>query len=275
MKLGCALISFNRPHYFSQVVDSLEQQTQLDDTDFHLFLDGSINKFSKVRHSKDNLIRESEATFDNSNLPNKTKHVRKENVGNGIQQFEAVEFMSRNYDYFMIIEDDIVLSKHYLRLIRLLIPEIKGDVFSANLNSRRLCDKKDIQKHLRDYTYSNTHWFAECWSAKQWEKVKPDYLKYYRHIKSCDYSRRPHGNIRRLFKRNKLNIPQTSQDAGKDFALFRNKMRRITTMVNRGFYIGSQGMHFRPQVYDGFGFGKMKPYEFESDARMRGFKYGL
>mgnify|MGYP003152114070 FL=1 len=39
-----ALLSFNRPHYLQQVVDSIKKQTY-DDYEIYLFQDGAINKY--------------------------------------------------------------------------------------------------------------------------------------------------------------------------------------------------------------------------------------
>lgn len=45
-KIGIGLISFNRPNYFKQTLESLEKQENLKNYDFHLFQDGQVNKFS-------------------------------------------------------------------------------------------------------------------------------------------------------------------------------------------------------------------------------------
>lgn len=270
-KIGVALIAFSRPFYFKRVVESLEKQTQLHNTHFHIFSDGSRNKFSRMGQAPQSKIDEVRKIFDDSNLPYKHNHHRENNIGNAINQFEAVEYMSERYDYFLVVEDDIVLSKHYLQLARMLMPMINGDVFSINLNSRRLCEKEDIEENLDKLTHENTHWFAEIWSSEQWRRVRPEFLRYYEFVKDCDYRRRPHQRIKKFFHDNGHRITQTSQDAGKDFALKMSGMKRLTTVVNRGFYIGRKGMHFTPDKYRDYGFDDMKPYEFESDSQIKSF----
>lgn len=269
-KLGVALIAFNRPDYFTKLIKSLEAQTD-QGVEYHLFSDGAINKFSKVRHAHDGDIRAVRELFEQSKLPTKTAHNRIENIGNGINQFEAVEYMSSKYDNFLVVEDDIILSKHYIELARKVIPLIKDDIFSINLGSIRFCKKSETKKNLNKLVNEHTHWFAEIWSAKQWDKVRPHFIKYYEHINSRDYTRRPHKEIRNFFAANGYPIPQTSQDAGKDFALKKSGMKRLTAAVNRGFYIGRKGMHFTPDKYKQYGFGDMKPYEFASDAKIKRF----
>jgi hypothetical protein len=272
-KLGVGLIAFNRPHYFRETIKSLNKQTHLADTDFHLFQDGRLNKFSKKLHADRIVVAKSLDLFRRAKLPNKTEHIQKQNVGNGINQFMAVEHLASKYDYFLIIEDDVVLSPHYLRLIRLMISQFMGidDVFSVSLSFKRKCEKSEIGENLDKVAYLHEHWWAECWSAAKWKTCRKHFLTYYQFIQNCDYQLRPHDKIRRMFHSQGFMVPQTSQDAGKDFMLFKTGMHRLNTVVNRGFYIGEQGMHFRASTYKRMGFGEMKPYIHEEDAKLDSF----
>jgi hypothetical protein len=268
LKLGIGLISYDRPHYFKQVIESLEKQTYLQNTDFHLFQDGAKNKFSGRCGAYRRNIKSCIDVFTNSKLPNKGYHINKLNVGNAINQFEAVEYLSKKYDYFMIIEDDVILSTNYLRMIRILIEQYlleDNNIFSLGLSFTRLCKLQDINQNLNKVKLQNMHWWAECWRSKNWLKIKPYFIQYYNLVKAVDYMRRDPFIIKRFFHSHGFNIPQTSQDAGKDFALFKTGLKRLTTVVNRGFYIGEVGMHFRPQTYKRFRLGEQKPFEFESD----------
>lgn len=267
---GVALIAFNRPHYFKKLIKSLEQQTV--EAEYHLFQDGAANKFSHALKSSPDLLNRVTEIFNNSRLKKKAQHCHEMNVGNAINQFEAVEFMSKHYDRFLVVEDDVILSKHYIELVNTLADQyLKDDVFSVSLNFKRMCPKREIEQNLNKVGYISLHWWAEMWSSKQWLKVRDYFLEYYQLVKNCDYSKRPASKIKHLFHSNGLMIPQTSQDAGKDYALHKAGMKRINTIVNRGFYIGEKGMHFSPHLYDKMGYKNQKPYEFESDARINAF----
>lgn len=267
---GVSLIAFNRPRYFKKLIKSLEQQTQ--DAEYHLFQDGAVNKFSHNLKSDPKLLNEVRGIFEKSSLKHKTKHIHDMNVGNAINQFEAVEFMSKNYDRFLVIEDDVILSKHYIKLVNILADQyLKDNVFSVSLNFKRMCPRREIEKNLNKAGYISLHWWAEMWSSKQWLKVKDYFLEYYELVKNVDYSKRPASKIKHLFHSNGLMIPQTSQDAGKDYALHKAGMKRVNTIVNRGFYIGEQGMHFSPYLYKKMGYPNQKPYEFESDEQLKEF----
>jgi hypothetical protein len=280
MTLGIGLISFNRSQYFKQTIKSLESQVDAGEVDYHLFQDGAVNKFSHALKSKPELIEQSVRVFDRANLTRKVKHISEMNIGNAINQFRAVEFMSQYYDYFLIIEDDVILSKYYLKLIRVMIDQFmsESDVFSVALNFKRMCDKNEIDKNLNKAGYDlhfqgakSLHWWAECWSSDKWKIARPYFLEYLEFVKNCDYTKRSRKEILRFFHSKGHHVPQSSQDAGKDYALKRAGLKRVNTIVNRGFYIGQRGLHFNPRLYNKMGYSEQKPYEFESDVKLDSF----
>jgi hypothetical protein len=273
MKLGTAIISFNRPQYLEQTLKSLEKQTDKLPVKYHLFQDGAVNKFSHKLRSEPYLLKSCVNLFNNAKLEHKKTHIQEMNVGNGINQFQAVEYMANNYEYFLIVEDDVILGKDYLKLIRVMIDQFmkREEVFSVSLNFKRMCNKKFIEQNLNKAGYISLHWWAECWSSKKWQKVKPYFMQYYEYIKNIDYVNRPAKEIVKSFHKHGLMIPQSSQDAGKDYALHRAKMKRINTIVNRAYYIGEKGLHFSVNKYKQMGYKEQVPYEFESDSQLEKF----
>ena len=265
MKLGIGLIAFNRPEYFKQVVRSLEKQ-DLKDVDFYLFLDGQVNPFSGRIACRKIDLQKCELIYSSSKLPNKKYSINKENVGNAINQFEAIEYLSDNYEHFLIVEDDAVLGKDYLKLIRLMIKQLKrNDIFSYSCSFRRSCNSEDIDKNLNKVIIDSQHWFAECYYSMQWKKARPYFIEYFNLVKNLDYRQRPFRKIKEFFAGNGYPTPHTSQDAGRDYALFRAGLKRMTTVVNRGFYIGEKGMHFNPRLYEKYKFAEQIPYEFKNE----------
>lgn len=273
-KLGVGIIGFDRYRYFKKMIASLEAQTNLDNIDCHLFLEGSVNKFSGRLAAAQTVLDKTKAIFTNSKLPNKTVHEQKYHVGTAVNQFEAVEFLSSNYEYFLVIEDDVILSPAYIQLMRVAMGQYlpHNDVFSISLGFIRNCKPAQINKSLDKLIYKNTHWWAEGWYSPNWEKIRKHFLLYYQFVQNCDYKERPADKITRMFNSYDFHIPQTSQDAGKDFALHRTGMRRIVTMVNRGFSIGERGTHFRPGSYKRMGLAQQKPFTFASDSKLQEFK---
>lgn len=271
--IGVGLIVFDRPLYFKKLLDSLEKQTDLN-CDFHMFQDGVKNKFSGRICGSEHLVNKATDYFYKAKLPNKTLHKKVSNFGNAINQFEAIEYMADNYEYFLMLEEDVVLSPYYIRLIKTLIPKLNNKVFSAGLNFKRMCKLAHIKKNMDKLLISNDkighsiHWWGELYSTKNWKKVRKDFLDYYKFVNNVDYKLRSTEKIREFFKDNKFPIIHTSQDAGRDYALFKNKMIRLNTVVNRGISIGEYGMHFRPVTFKAAGFDNQLPYIHEQDKTL-------
>lgn len=271
--IGVSIISFNRPYYLRRTLASLEQQTHLEGLDFHLFQDGAVNKFSGERHATSKNIAASVAAFDDADLPRKTAHIHEENVGTGINQFSALEYMVSNYEYIVMLENDVILSPHWMRLTRVLFEQIKdrGDIFSFSLGFRRWCPEEEITQNLNKVRYGNPHWWGEAIVSERWARARPHFLEYYELIKDIDYRLRDNVAIWKLYEDKGWRRAATSQDGGREMAVWAAGMRRVCAVVNRGVSIGAMGVHFRPWEFWEMGFDDQEPYIFEEDANLEAF----
>lgn len=274
-RVGVGIISFDRPGKLGNMLKSLEAQTCLESTDFHLFQDGAVCRFTGHSMAHSARIAESVQVFRDANLPNKYEHVRSKNVGIGINQFEAFELLAENYDRFTVVEDDVVLSPHWFRLSRLLFEWFKDDfkVFSFGPGFRRMCKKEEIEDRLDEIIAGVTpHWWCESVYSDRWKKIQPVFMEYYDLIRNGAYRNRPHGKIRELYKKHGWTQTATSQDGGKDMSVFASGMKRACMIVNRGLSDGYPGIHTRRGWFQEQGFAKQKPYVFDSDALIEEFK---
>lgn len=273
-KLGVGIISFDRPKYFSRLMESLTGNSHLENTDFHLFQDGVHNRFNASKLGELSNIVKCIDLFNNSSLSKKSTHIKKDNVGIAVNQFEAYETLTANYEYVLILEDDVVLSPYFLRLIRVLIDQFKNEdkVFSISLNFRRACEKKDIASRLDEVFVGREHWWAECFAAKKWQIIRPTFMKYYELVKDVPYYQRPRDKILELFHSMGFMTKVDSQDAAKEASVIHAGMLRVNSTVNRGFYIGKEGVHFRPAIFNKLGFADQEPYIFEEDKTIKEFK---
>jgi len=272
-EIGIGVISFNRPDCLRKLLRSLEEQTCLDGAEFHLWQDGAVNAFSKVVWADPVDIVHSISAFQAAKLPSKYSHIQKENVGTGIHQFTAMEYMTRRYECVAILEADIILSPHWLRLVRVLLDQVKEreDIFSFSLGFRKLCPKDEAEQNLDKLVYGTPHWWGEALVSERWSRARPHFLDYYELIRHCDYRHRPHAAITELYRRKEWTQDATSQDGGKDMAAWAAGMRRVVTVVNRGISTGAQGVHFRPQQFQQMGFDQQEPYSYDKDATLDRF----
>jgi len=274
-RIGVGLIAFNRPGYFRRLLASLERQAEPENVDYHLFLDGAVNRFSGRQVADQRDVDKTRAAFKRADLLNKQEHIQRQNVGVGINQFEAVEWMADHYDHIALVEDDVVLTPYWLRLIRVLFGEMaeRPDVFGFNVGFIRCCRKTDSESLLDDMIYGKPHWWAECFTADNWRRIRPHFMEYYALIDGLDYGTRRADEIWALYKEKGWPHTATSQDGGKDMSVFAAGMTRAVCVVNRGLYIGRHGVHFTSEEYERDGYLYQTPYVFEADAIREAFNW--
>ncbi len=272
-KIGVGIISWNRPHYLKKLIASLEKNV-LNDFEFHLFQDGHICKFTGDEKTQESLIKESIKLFEKSSLPVKKTHLQKENVSIAINQFEATRFLMKNYEQFIFIENDVVVSKNFLGLMRRVLVQFENDERVACISPgfRRKCYEEDVDFFANGLMFTDGHFWAEaCWS-KKWKLIEDEFIAYYDIVRRRPYSQRDDAQIKALFKRFGIKRGATSQDNGKDWAILKSGMRRVRFVVNRATGIGDYGVHSTPAKMKKMGDGHNPIYEFKGEVELESFK---
>ncbi len=272
-KVGVGIISWNRPEYLGKLIKSLETNA-LDDLEFHLFQDGHICKFTGTEKTKESLIRESVKVFEKSNLPDKKLHMQKKNVSVAINQFEAMRFLMTNYEQFIFLENDIVVSKNFFGLMKRILTQFEDDdqVACVSPGFRRKCYAEDVDYFANKLMLADGHFWAEaCWSRK-WKLVEDEFMAYYDIVQRRPYNLRDEAQIKALFARSGIKKATTSQDNGKDWAILKSGMRRARFIVNRATGIGDYGVHSTPAKMKKMGDGHNTIYEFEGEVGFGSFE---
>ena len=91
-------------------------------------------------------------------------------------------------------------------------------------------------------------------------------------VRSCDYQRRPHGEIREFYREHGWPSTATSQDGGREMAFWRAGYRHISMVVNRAKCIGAHGVHQNPSLFSGMGYDNIKLANFATDERIARFR---
>ena len=276
--IGIGIVSFDRPQYLTQLLESLVQQVDAPTIDWHLFQDRAVNKFSDRVVGDNALVQESVKAFFQARLPGaKEAHVRAANVGIGINQFEAYEFMCHRYERIVMLEDDVVLSPYWARLLPALFDELEQhpDVFGFTTGFRRWCKREEVEQWLPQVALGSPHWWMIGFTPDRWERVRPHFWRYYDLIRERDYGKLPHNKIVALFDEIGWTSKASSQDGGKDMAVHLAGMHRVRTTVNRGIGIGREGVHFNTGLFEKMGFDDQEPYVFESDRTREQFEWVL
>jgi len=273
MKLGIGIISFNRPNYLKQLINSLEKN-DLTDTYFHLFQDGFICKFTNKEVADPKDISESIKVFHDSKLPNKNFHIRNKNVSVAINQFEAMQTLRKKYRYFIFLENDVVVSPNFIIVMKKLLEQFEKDKRIACISPsfKLYCKSDKVKENLNRLIFKRGHfWIEGCW-AEKWKIIEKEYLPYYNLVKDQPYKKRDEGAIKDLFKSSGIEMITTSQDQGKDWAITKSGMRRIKLIVNRATGIGDYGIHSTPDKLKLTKDGHNKIYSFNEELDIKEFK---
>ena len=272
--IGVAIISFNRPYYLRRLLKTLEKQTS-QKASYMLFQDGAVNKFSGRRYANNESVDACIKLFKRAKLPNKQLHIRKENVGVSNNIKAALDFMAQNFDRLMMVEDDVLLTPHWMRLAGILFNEMadRPKVASFSPGFRRYCKHYEIAGSLSGIQETTQHMWCESFTADTWRRMQPHLAPYYELINGIDYLFRDDDPIQALHKSRGSKEKGTSQDVARVVAIELEGMVRAQCTVNRGFSIGRSGIHFDNARYVEYKLGEQRPYVFSEDAERDSFEW--
>jgi len=274
--IGVAIIAHKRWLVSMRLLASLEASTSLDGFAFHLFQDGAVNIFSGARTATDEEIAHSVRVFEQSSLPRKEVHEQEGNVGIGIIQLRATDYLAKHYSRIIVIENDTAISPYFLGMAHHLFDDLENqpDTFSFNPGFRRGCSLGAIKEHMTELMPAWNHWNCECFLAKNWARIRhlSTFEQYHELIRNVEYPHRMNQQIRELFTRAGWRGGlSTTQDSARNVAINEIGMKRMVLVVNRAINTGVIGMHIHPALYHKMGFDGQTPYVFESDATREDF----
>jgi hypothetical protein len=253
-------MSFNRPQFLGPVLESLRAQRNgiLDEREVHLFQDGAVNRYSRIRYAQDPDIAAAIETF-RKHFPNGIVHTSVDNIGicENYRRAERYFFEERQFDVGYFLEDDLVLSPVYVEMLDRLCawassaPNVAyfaayGDYYS---------NPEDIAAREKELTTLDHHW-AFGLVRRHWRKMQALLEPFYGIVCGNDYSRRDHRKIYELYAPLEASPRASSQDAAKAFASDRLGLWRANTVVPFAKYIGNVGQHMTPEAFTAIGFDR-------------------
>ena len=248
--IDIAILSYDRPGYLAQVLDSLAPQlTSLDRV--YLLQDGAWNPHSGIVKTDHTLIEECLALF--SRMIPHGKILRSETnlgIAGNYRRAEELVFVENEAPYGLFLEDDLVLSIHYLQIIDRLLelaeshPSIGyvsayGDLW-ASLESQAAAPGRLQPMH--------ENW-GSALTRQSWLKQKAIRDNYWELVKDRDYSQRDHDFIREFYRTLGYGMTISSQDGSRWIACAEANLARVTTTACHAKYIGETGEHFNPEHY--------------------------
>jgi hypothetical protein len=252
-----AVMAFNRPHYLSQVLDSLLTQHGLGDRPVFLFQDNAVNAYSGVRHAEDADIAASIAVF-RERFPRGEVRLAEHNLGvaENFLRAETFVFTELNAEVCYFLEDDMVLSPHYLAML----DEIYGFVAGAErvgyfaAYGKHTMPLEEQRERATAMQRLEHHW-AFGLTRKHWLELHRWMEPYYGFVVGRDYHKRPHQEVLRYFRERGFPLTGSAQDGIKKVGTYALGHISINTYACFGKYIGAHGLHLRPKMYEQRGYG--------------------
>lgn len=156
------LFTYNRPLHTKRTLDALALNPEAKDSDLYIYCDGS-----KLENDAENLIKIKEVEDIIKNEDRfKTVHVTisKKNKGLAKSIIEGVTFVVNKHGKVIVLEDDIVTSKGFLKFMN---------------DSLKLYEDNDKVMHISGYMYPNAINLPEtfffnvplCWGWATWSSA--------------------------------------------------------------------------------------------------------
>jgi hypothetical protein len=157
----------------------------------------------------------------------------------------------------IFLEDDLVLSPHYINILDHLLAANSFDErvgYLAAYGNHNLSLAQQVRRKAEVCALHHNWGFALY--RRQWERMRPYVLKYLSLVRDCDYQRRDHAAIADLFASWGYGAPATSQDAAKTIACCLTKTIKINTVACFARYIGAVGAHMDVHMYKDLNYSK-------------------
>lgn len=267
-KTAVAILSFNRPYYFKQVLESIRSQTKFDDYRYFLFQDGAVNKFSGIRYAEDKDIIEC-VELAKQYIPDIKIYDYSFNLGVYLNYYRAEKELFENlgYERIYFFEDDLVLNKNYFEILEYMMDNCNNTnvvVVNAIGYSPKIPLDEQI-KNSKKVIINSGHFWGYGLYRDKW-RLRQEYMKWYDEImNSIDYRQRPSSIIREGYKKLGFKGEATSQDGAKEAAYLAAGLIRIGTFTVNARYIGETGLHSTSTIFKNIGWDDPNIYngEFE------------
>ena len=261
--------SLDRADYLKQCLDSLSQNEGIEDVHFYLLQDGAINPFSKKRYATDEGIAESIKTFEEAKLPNKTIYISDYNMQCALQKRFQLSTLFPKYDNVVLIDNDLVFNKYYIKTLRVLFDEFKyGFSGIAQTSFRHMGNNFQDEETARELENFVSYGFSHrceigLW-RDSWYRISPHMARYFELTAECDFKELLYNpNVYQSIRKELLEIYGTEHA---DYAIEKsaNKIgyEGIHTCTNRYKSIGERGFYsFRGSRFRDGGYDKIGLYD--------------
>lgn len=255
MIIPVVILSYNRPYYLKQVLESIKNQKTRDNLLFEYYLFQDIPPHEDRNFGK--LVNQCKLIFSEILSDGIVFEAdRHQGIAFNYQRAEQYVFEERKFPFCFFLEDDFILNKNYFEILyhlsKLAINNSKiGTVTAIGVDHCLL-----IEEQIKNsYMLANAGFsWAFSLTRQHWLERKK-YVDIY--LKIIGYNRYQFRDSNKIWAfYSQLGFPKlpTSQDKVKSVITnYLGKVRLSTTTVN-GEYIGAEGTHFTCNKFEERGF---------------------
>ena len=258
------IMAFDRPDYFAQVLDSLLRQQGVDlaSRSITLFQDGCFNEHSRKDHADPEDIAGSIAVFRERFPKGRVAHsLVNLGVALNFDRAERWVFEEVGAEAAIFLEDDMVLSPHYIRTIDRMLDMAMEDTrigyVAAYGDWNRPLEK---QREFPGRFLPLLQNWAFGLTRHQWRKNQNFMEQYLPFVRGIDYRARPHTKIYDLYTSHGMARVESSQDRAKLIACVLTGGVRLNTTACLAQYIGAVGLHSKAADYARSGCARTEIY---------------
>ncbi len=161
-----AVFAYNRPQHLRQAIDSLRGNALAARTDLHVFSDGPANDIQ--RQPVQEVRRYARAIDGFSSV---VVHEAPDNAGLAASVIKGVDQLCRDYGHVIVVEDDLVVSPHFLAYMNEALQRYRDDKRVMQISGHMFPVKPGNYADALFLPFT-TSWGWASW-ARAWEKFDP------------------------------------------------------------------------------------------------------
>ena len=161
-RVAVCIFAYNRPEQTQEMLRYLEMSTSLNKVDVHIFSDGPKKGIASDRAR----VATVRAVIKNSALNIHTIKERRDNIGLRKSIIDGITSISKHYDAFLVLEDDIVIAPNAIEYAIYMLKEYDRDDEIMHINLWNHPSVVTNSAYLSNYMH--------CWGWASWSKYWHD-----------------------------------------------------------------------------------------------------
>nr|WP_156387687.1 glycosyltransferase [Methylobacterium sp. Leaf399] len=266
------IVSYNRPQYLRQTLEGLRASVDLSSDpgrDVWLFQDAAYSSYYDVVKTDPKLIDECVEIFHRI-FPQGKMRRSSSNLGIAlnIDAAEQCAFVEHDNEAAIFFEDDLVPSPRYIEILDRLIEQALGDerIGMVSAYGSNVVVTVEAQERSKTALGRMHHNWGFGLTRRHWRERNELVRPYIDAISLVDYSDRPYLPIYKLWLSRGYGPLPSNQDLFKNVATNELGRVRISTATVNAKYIGEEGEHYTPDLYNSIGFDKTEIFDYKNDA---------